>query len=147
MAYIDPKLFKDHSPRCDCDLCEDVRGGRKVLAGWRGMTEEDIAPCVCRYCTNERIQPSQAIATLKRFSLFFALQFANYSLLCWNIRVVAAGWVWQTMLSDLLVSALSFTLIQKVADTHGWVARLGYIAGGVAGSGVSVLVTGMTWGN
>lgn len=84
---------------------------------------------------------------MKRFALFFALQFTAYALICWNYRAVSRGWVGNVVVSDLLFAALNFTLIKKVADAKDGTAMWGYIAGGAAGSAVSVLLTKYLWGS
>ena len=87
------------------------------------------------------------LGKMKRFALFFALQFVSYGLLCWNYRAVARGWIGNTVSSDLMIAALNFTLIKKVADAKDGAAMWGYIAGGAVGSAASVLLTKYLWGS
>lgn len=84
---------------------------------------------------------------MRRFLLFFWLQFVAYALICWNYRAVARGWVGNVVVSDLLFAALTFTLIKKVSEAKDRAAMWGYIGGGAAGSAVSVLLTKYLWGS
>lgn len=102
----------------------------------------------CHECVEMyKPKPSQALAMLKLFFMFFFLQAMSYGLICWNYRAVAKGWVGHVVVSDLMFAALNFTLIKKVAEAKGWVAMAGYIAGGAVGSAVSVLFTKALWGS
>lgn len=69
---------------------------------------------------------------VKRFALFFAMQFVGYGLVTWNVRAIGKGWIWNVIASDLLIAALGFTLISKVAEAKDHPARFGYILGGAA---------------
>jgi hypothetical protein len=84
---------------------------------------------------------------MKRFCLFFAMQFVAYGLVTWNFRAIGKGWIGNVVLSDLLIAAIGFTLISKVAEAKDRAARFGYIAGGAAGSAASVLLTKFLWGS
>ena len=78
---------------------------------------------------------------LREFAFFFAVQFLNYALLCWNYRAVAQARYGNVFASDLCCAAISFTLIKRVARTESGAAMAGYILGGAFGSVVSVYVT------
>lgn len=84
---------------------------------------------------------------MKTFSAFFTLQFVAYGLMCWNYRAVALGWVGNVVVSDLMLAALSFTLMKKVSEAKYGSAMWGYILGGAAGSAVSVTLTKYVWGH
>jgi hypothetical protein len=83
---------------------------------------------------------------MKDFATFFCCQFLLYFIICWNYRVIAKGWVGQTVVSDLLFAAVNFTVIKKVAAAKGRLAMVGYVCGGAAGSASSVYLTKTLWG-
>lgn len=82
----------------------------------------------------------------RQFLFFFAVQFLNYAMLCWNYRSVAQARFGNIFVSDLACAAISFTLIKKVANTDSRAAMAGYILGGAFGSVVSVWITKMVYG-
>lgn len=85
---------------------------------------------------------------MRRFVKFFLMQFLSYGLICWSIRSVARGWMWNIVASDLLIAALSFEIISAVAEAKkDRTVRLAYMAGGAAGSVTSVLLTKKLWGS
>jgi hypothetical protein len=79
--------------------------------------------------------------TGSRFLRFFGMQFLAYGLVAWNFRVLAKGLIGQTVLSDLLIAAMGYTIIKQVSEAKDWISRMGYILGGAAGSASSILVT------
>lgn len=82
---------------------------------------------------------------MTRFAIFFALQFVAYSLATWDIRAMAKGLFWNSLIVNTLIAALSFTLIGKVAEAKDHPARFGYILGGTIGSGCTLLLTKWLW--
>jgi len=84
---------------------------------------------------------------MKRFALFFAMQFVGYGLVTWNFRAIGKGWIGNAVMSDLLIAALGFTMISKVAEAKDHPARFGYILGGAAGSAFTILLTRFVWGS
>lgn len=80
-------------------------------------------------------------ANLITFLRFFLIQFLNYGILCWNYRAIAGVHYAHIAASDLCAAAVSFVIIKYVALTDSKYAPAGYIAGGVAGSLVSVWLT------
>ena len=77
----------------------------------------------------------------RTFLFFFAVQFLNYAILCWNYRAVAQARYGNVFASDLMCAAISFTLIKRVAKTDSRAALAGYVLGGAVGSVVSVWIT------
>ena len=90
--------------------------------------------------------PLAAEEAVKTFLFFFAVQFLNYAMLCWNYRAVAQARYGNVFASDLMCAAISFTLIKRVAKTDSRAAMAGYILGGAVGSVVSVFVTRRIFG-
>ena len=82
----------------------------------------------------------------KQFLLFFAVQFLNYGLLCWNYRAIAQARYGNIFASDLCCAAITFSLIKKVAKTESKAAWIGYVLGGAFGSIASVWITKHLYG-
>lgn len=78
---------------------------------------------------------------MREFATFFAMMFFNYLLLCLNYRYVAKGSYVGTAWTDASIAALGFTVIQQVATAQTWVARAGYIFGGVLGAQLGLWLT------
>jgi hypothetical protein len=78
---------------------------------------------------------------MRDFLRFFAIQFVNYGVLCWNYRAVAGVHYAHIAASDVAAAALGFTIIRHVAKTDTKGAMLGYVAGGVCGSLVFTWLT------
>jgi hypothetical protein len=77
---------------------------------------------------------------VKKFTLYFTIQFILYALICWNIRAVAEALYPHIALSDFLIAAVNFKIIRKIAkeDESQGAAFYGYICGGMIGSICSV---------
>ena len=78
---------------------------------------------------------------LRKFGLYFIIQFISYALLCWNYRAIAGALYVDIGASDLLIAALNFKIIRKIANEEHGAAFYGYICGGFIGSLVSVWLT------
>lgn len=87
----------------------------------------------------------------KQFFILFGAQCVSYGLLCWNYRAVAKAMISQTVLSDLLIAALSFKVLKEIMkdDAHNKsnLAWAGYVLGGATGSALSLWMTRAIWGN
>lgn len=85
--------------------------------------------------------PGMFPAWLQEFRLFFVVQFVSYAFITWNFRAIAQAQYVHVLFSDLVIAALNFKLIKKIAEAHSNVALAGYTIGGAAGSLASVWVT------
>lgn len=87
------------------------------------------------------------VSAAQTFGRFFAFQFLSYGIFCWSARAIALASLPNVALSDLLFSALGFTIIRNIAESADTrAARYGYIAGSVVGSVFSVWLTRRLFG-
>lgn len=77
----------------------------------------------------------------KIFLKFFLIQFCSYTLLVWNYRVVAKGWLGQSVVSDGLISLYNFIVFKKIVEEKSRWAQWGYVAGGMIGSAAGIQMT------
>jgi hypothetical protein len=88
-------------------------------------------------------EPSGITNQLQEAGRMFLLQMFNYGLMALSYRVLAVGILWLTMVVDGIYSILAFSMIRQVAaaDPKNPLARIGYVLGSVAGTGVGVVVS------
>lgn len=89
-----------------------------------------------------------ALSRLKQFSLFFSTQFLSYFLFVANGRAYTQGNYTWTAVTDALYAAQSFFVIRRLVkeDANNAWSFAGFVAGGVAGSLISIAVTRMLYG-
>ena len=75
------------------------------------------------------------------FATFFLLIAVQYALLAMNTRFVARGSYVATAVSDGIVAAFGFAIIQKVANADTFEAQAGYVLGGMAGGILGIWLT------
>jgi hypothetical protein len=83
----------------------------------------------------------------KHFFVLFGAQCLSYGLICWNYRAVAKGYIPQVIESDLVIAAINFKILKKIASADSNLAWAGYILGSAVGSAISVWLTKYYWGN
>lgn len=66
------------------------------------------------------------------------MQFIMYTVLVFNLRVIAKGLVWEAMVSDAIYATMLFFVIHKVAKSDSNWAWAGYVIGSVAGTWVGM---------
>jgi len=84
---------------------------------------------------------------VKRFAVFFGLQGLNYLVVSIGIRALAQGLYAETIVTDLMLGVIGFTLIKRVAEAKGKVELVGYTLGGTAGSALAIFITRAFWGS
>ena len=77
---------------------------------------------------------------MKRFWIFFFGQMALYGLIAFNVRALAAGNIPTTVLTDVLIASVSFTVIKRIGEAGKRVEFFGYILGGAFGSVIALWV-------
>jgi hypothetical protein len=83
---------------------------------------------------------------LKIFFLFFFVQLVFYFIFTINMRAIAQANYGATIVSDLLIAAITFKVIKKIGEaTTNW-AYAGYVAGGAFGSVIAIYLTKLIWG-
>ncbi len=82
---------------------------------------------------------------MRIFLTFFGLQGMNFILLVVNIRAVAHSQYLWAVLTDGLICAVSWTLLQHRLACDSMVAKAGFILGGMIGSLVGMWLTRI-WG-
>ena len=74
------------------------------------------------------------------FFVFFVIQLASYSVVVFNMRVIAQGSYPLSILSDMLYCSMNYFIIRKIAkseeDTYGFA---GYVVGGMCGTAIGIL--------
>ena len=83
---------------------------------------------------------------MKELLHLFALQFVYYFVVTWNFRVIAQAHYVSIAISDIGVAAVNFTLVRKIANAEGHMARIGYILGGACGSLLATFLTQKYYG-
>lgn len=77
------------------------------------------------------------IEKLKQFFLYATVQFAGYTIIVYNFRVIAAGNVQAALISDIIYASLQFFVIRHIAkerdETSYW-AFSGYVTGSALGT-------------
>lgn len=70
-----------------------------------------------------------------------AMQFLSYFIITFNYRAVAEVSYIGTFVTDLMVAALSFSSIKRVAEAESWHERIGYIIGGSIGAQIALFLS------
>jgi lipoprotein signal peptidase len=83
---------------------------------------------------------------VKEFLKFVLAQCLNYFLLVMNYRAVAQARFFWTLVTDTVIAAVSYWMIQKVSAAKSRAARAGYIAGGALGSMIGLAVSKLLYG-
>jgi hypothetical protein len=74
------------------------------------------------------------------FILFFFIQFFLYFLLTCNFRAVAKGHYILTVITDIIISAVQFFLIKRIAESGTMFAFAGMVSGGGLGSVTGIYI-------
>lgn len=82
---------------------------------------------------------------MRNFLSFAILQAVAYFILVANIRALAHLNYPMAAITEVVYLAVQWTVIRRIVVADGWAAKLGYIAGGTAGSLLSMWVT-RAWG-
>ncbi len=82
---------------------------------------------------------------MRTFSTFFILQGVNFLLLVCNIRAVAHQQYFWAVVTDGVICAVSWTLLQHRLACDSVVAKAGFILGGMVGSLAGMYLTRI-WG-
>lgn len=77
---------------------------------------------------------------MKRFLLFFLCQLALYGLVAFNIRSIAAGNIPITVITDITIASITFTVIKRIGEAGSKYDIIGYILGGACGSVIALLI-------
>lgn len=73
-------------------------------------------------------------AQLNQFATYCLIQMANYAVLTYNFRSIAAGSLPKALMSDGLNAVLTFVVIKKIANDNSWSAGIGYVVGSLIGT-------------
>ncbi len=80
-------------------------------------------------------------APLKTFCTYAAVQALAYTILVYNLRVIADQKLIAALVSDALYATLNFVLLQKIfKENSGVAAWAGYTAGSVIGTALGMWV-------
>ena len=77
---------------------------------------------------------------MRRAVLFFMCQLALYGLVAFNVRALASGNIPATVITDLLIASVSFTVLRRIGDASRRLDFVGYALGGACGSIIALLV-------
>ncbi len=81
------------------------------------------------------------LAGLRTFSIYAAVQMLAYTILVYNLRVIADKRMAAALVSDALYATLNFVLLQKIfKENHGVPAWAGYTIGSVIGTALGMWV-------
>lgn len=69
------------------------------------------------------------------------MQFLSYFIVTFNYRAVAEVSYSGTFVTDVLIAALSFSSIKRVAEARTWHERIGYIVGGSIGAQIALFLS------
>ncbi len=78
------------------------------------------------------------VGNLKLLAQFAGMQFLMYTILVFNIRVIAANKVAEAMVTDAIYATMLFYVIHKVAKSDSRWAWAGYVIGSVMGTWVGM---------
>ncbi len=82
---------------------------------------------------------------MRTFLTFFSLQGMNFLLLVCNIRAVAHQQYAWAVITDGVICAVSWTLLQHRLACDSMIAKAGFITGGMVGSLLGMWLT-KVWG-
>lgn len=77
----------------------------------------------------------------------FILNYIAYFTLVYNFRAVAQGLYWPSVLSDITIAALGFSILKSIQEANTLPQRLAYIAGGGFASASGIYVTKILFGH
>jgi predicted alpha/beta hydrolase len=69
------------------------------------------------------------------------MQFLSYFIVTFNYRAVAEVSYMGTFVTDVLIAALAFSSIKRVAEATTWHERVGYIVGGSIGAQIALFLS------
>lgn len=82
---------------------------------------------------------------MKDFTVFAAMQSINFVVITVNYRAVAHQQYAWAIATDGMICLLGWSLLKRLTEANGWLARGGYICGGMAGSALGMWLT-RVWG-
>jgi hypothetical protein len=76
----------------------------------------------------------------------FFINLANYLILVWNFRAVAQARIVDSVISDIILASMSFTIVKRIGDAKTKAERVGYILGGAVASALGIIISHYFYG-